>query len=770
MAGRRSLESGWGGRVLLVLLKVAESVEMSPLFPQSVARRFVCQIVGGWWIVFLACSATVGQAPQTDARPWFARSIVGMEVGPTGAQFGHSDPEDTRYCRVWDGREIVQRCVAANAEYLVLWLRDGDYAYYDSKILPKAPGLGARDPLREAMEEAKQHSLPIISYCVVQQGGLFLNDHPEWQMRAADNTLIGRFCFNSGYLEAIKAMVAEQMAYGIDGFHIDMLDQGFGRPYGCWCQTCQAQFQARFGQPMPQAVSWDSHWDQMLQFRYDTSARFERELTEFIKSINPAVTVDYNYHGSPPFSFEVGQRPVQHAGNGDFVTGETGVWGFSALGVGLNAEFYRAATPGLPYQVAIQRGVRMYHDQTTRPLHDMRWETLTLLAHGAFVTMIDKTAFDGRLDPVAYRRMGEVLLEAREKRQHFGQTPVYDLGLYFSSRSRDWLGREEPGRYFRSFQGVHQICAMEHLQFGVLLDENVTLAGLQRFPVVCLPNVGYLSDHERTLLAAYVQGGGKLLITGHTGQFDAEGQPLPSGSLESLIGGRVEGRLESEDNWVSLESESGLTGSEPDGGRDLRDDWPFLIHGPATIYQPTTAQALGRLHAPERTNRQLQGRMGTEWPMSAGAAVGPAVLIHQIGQGTVLTCAASPDTAAAGEHALVENREFFRRLFRRLQPASRVSIQAPANVEAVVTDDPEARKMRIHFLAYHPTPRTTPPQNRPYILPGLIEDRPIFRVHVTLSTDVQEVQAWDPRTQLSTTGRTIEALIEEIHEVLIIRY
>ncbi len=75
--------------------------------------------------------------------------------------------------------------------------------------------------------------------------------------------------------------------------------------------------------------------------------------------------------------------------------------------------------PGRPYQVAVQRGVRMYHDQTTRPLNDMRWEMLTLLAHGAFVTMIDKTGFEGQLDPVAYQRMGQVLGEARQKREAF---------------------------------------------------------------------------------------------------------------------------------------------------------------------------------------------------------------------------------------------------------------------------------------------------------------------------------------------------------------
>ena len=84
----------------------------------------------------------------------------------------------------------------------------------------------------------------------------------------------------------------------------------------------------------------------MLEFRYRTSERFEKALYEHIKAVHPHATVDFNYHGNPPFSFEVGQRPVQHAGNGDFITGETGVWGFSALTVGLNAEFYRAARPG----------------------------------------------------------------------------------------------------------------------------------------------------------------------------------------------------------------------------------------------------------------------------------------------------------------------------------------------------------------------------------------------------------------------------------------
>ncbi|MBN1442324.1 MAG: hypothetical protein JXA90_06420, partial [Planctomycetes bacterium] len=99
--------------------------------------------------------------------PWFERCLVGMEVGPTGAQFGHSDKDDARYAARFDGAEIVRRCVAASSEYVVIWARDGDYAYYDSEVALKCPGLGSRDVLRQTVEEARKHRLPVIAYCVV---------------------------------------------------------------------------------------------------------------------------------------------------------------------------------------------------------------------------------------------------------------------------------------------------------------------------------------------------------------------------------------------------------------------------------------------------------------------------------------------------------------------------------------------------------------------------------------------------------------------------
>ena len=156
--------------------------------------------------------------------------------------------------------------------------------------------------------------------------------------------------------------------------------------------------------------------------------------------------------------------------------------------------------------------------------------------------------------------------------------------------------------------------------------------------------------------------------------------------------------------------------------------------------------------------------------MSAQAAVGPAILVNHVGKGVVLTLAASPDFATAGEHPIVEARRLLRNAVRVLHPDPEVEVTAPANVEAVVTDDPANRTLRIHFIAYNPTPQTTPSKNRPYVLPGLIEDTPIFRASIELKRPVKRVEALDKGTVLQRSGRRIEAVVNDIHEVLLITY
>jgi hypothetical protein len=219
-------------------------------------------------------------------------------------------------------------------------------------------------------------------------------------------------------------------------------------------------------------------------------------------------------------------------------------------------------------------------------------------------------------------------------------------------------------------------------------------------------------------------------------------------------------RLESRDNWVSLgtDDRARLDPNAVLTGVPL--DAQFLVEGAAAVYEPTTAQPVGRLFAPARTTRQMEGKEGTIWPMSAGEAVGPAVLLNKLGQGSVVSFTVSPDQATSSEHPTIEARKLLAAGVWHLRPEPRISFDLPASVEAVVTDDPEHRLLRVFLIGYAATPQATPPRNRPYVIPGPIETPAAFfgRVNVRAAG---EIRALGPLI-------TVKSVEETAHDVLVL--
>ena len=82
----------------------------------------------------------------------------------------------------------------------------------------------------------------------------------------------------------------------------------------------------------------------------------------------------------------------------------------------------------------------------------------------------------------------------------------------------------------------------------MILDENVTLTTLRRFPIVLLPNVAILSPREVELLTAYVREGGNPIGTGLTGCGDRWGKRQDHSTIEALTGARFVRKLDSLDN------------------------------------------------------------------------------------------------------------------------------------------------------------------------------------------------------------------------------
>ena len=63
-----------------------------------------------------------------------------------------------------------------------------------------------------------------------------------------------------------------------------------------------------------------------------------------------------------------------------------------------------------------------------------------------------------------------------------------------------------------------------------------------------------------------------------------------------------------------------------------------------------------------------------------------------------------------------------------------------------------------------------PARERPYVLPGLIEDAPIFRATIELDSPPRRVQALNPTTVFKRHEAQIEITVSDVHEVVLLGY
>jgi len=86
------------------------------------------------------------------------------------------------------------------------------------------------------------------------------------------------------------------------------------------------------------------------------------------------------------------------------------------------------------------------------------------------------------------------------------------------------------------------------------------------------------------------------------------------------------------------------------------------------------------------------------------------------------------------------------------------------------TDDPASRQYHVHLIAYAPAPTSTPPKNPPYILPGLIEDTPMYRARIHLEDRPRNVRVWNKDARIEVNGETAELQANDIHELVTVEY
>jgi hypothetical protein len=118
------------------------------------------------------------------------------------------------------------------------------------------------------------------------------------------------------------------------------------------------------------------------------------------------------------------------------------------------------------------------------------------------------------------------------------RTPIATVGLAWSQRNTDFFGRDNPGdRVDEPYTGfMHALVRARIPYLPVHLDDLDKYAG--RVTTLVLPNIGALSDSQAVAIRRFVERGGSLVATGHTGLYDEWGDPRPDFALADLYGCR----------------------------------------------------------------------------------------------------------------------------------------------------------------------------------------------------------------------------------------
>jgi hypothetical protein len=131
--------------------------------------------------------------------------------------------------------------------------------------------------------------------------------------------------------------------------------------------------------------------------------------------------------------------------------------------------------------------------------------------------------------------------------------PISEVGVLFSAQTRNNYKGMNDRHYVREWCGWCETLMRANIPFDVITDPDLAERRyFDRFKVLILPNAAYLSDEQVAALRAFIEGGGKVIITHETGRYEETGVLRPSYPLAELVGADCEGVRDQSSIWEPI--------------------------------------------------------------------------------------------------------------------------------------------------------------------------------------------------------------------------
>jgi hypothetical protein len=594
----------------------------------------------------------------------------------------------------WDTEEMADFAKSFSLDALGFSV-GGIVAFYptDVHLHPRASTLGDRDLPAEMIASLGKRGIRPIARIDPSMGSRALYaERPEWFVQDKTGSPVevhGHFitCPNGGYYNDFMIQVVEEMLtrYPFDGLWANAAQFSPWHTPQCHCAICQSKFQARYGKTIPEE-NWDNEtWRQYNEWRYECIAEWNGKIQAAKNRVRPscawmplsqvAESWDHSRVGGWDLDYT---EPFQ-----DGIVLEAQRRYANMFWPGLEARYMRGLAPEKGGGITTSYFLPWWRFYRVPVAENQMWAG-QIMAQGVMpwihVTGYQKQQFDHRgLDGLRelFTRFGN------NRDTYMGMQSAARVALVYSRHSLDNFGHKDPAaRYLDHFRGAYNAMMDQRIPFDIVSGHKMTAEMLSKYSTIMLPNAACLSDRACDALEDYVSGGGHVISTYLSGNFDEMGEPRETTLLDRLVGAKATGVT-----WKNLRAAYAairdpasplLAGFEGTDLLPVAGDIAFLrINGgkhalaPLTLVPPVEGEVGSGISVPEFNKIDHV----TDYPM---------ILDRTVGKGRVIHFPWQPD--------LIGFRYGFRDLFRLLANAVKqasdwqdiVTVKAPGLIDIAV--------------------------------------------------------------------------------------
>ena len=373
------------------------------------------------------------------------------------------------------------------------------WLYYDSKAFPERvhPHLTNKNLLKEQIQACHARGIRVPIYITVQWDYYTAQHHPEWLHVEADGRVAGTPPFeagfyqnllvNSPYLDFLKAQTKEVLELlPTDGIFFDIV-----KPLDDSSIWSKQQMIAR---------GLDPSDDEARQaFGIDVINEFRRDMSAFVKAINPDCAVFYNGGHIGP-KVRASQDAFDHF---ELESLPSGHWGYLHFPITMRY----ARTLGMDCVSHTGKFHTAWGDfHSYKNQAALEFECFRMLALGSKCLIGDQLHPDGTLDAATYALIGRVYEQVEAKEAWCsGAKPVCDIAVLTPEAFYGTAARDMP----LSIEGVTRMLEEAAHQFDIV-DQH---ADYSHYKVLILPDDIPVDAALAEKLTAYTNAGGAIIAS-----------------------------------------------------------------------------------------------------------------------------------------------------------------------------------------------------------------------------------------------------------------